>query len=76
MKTKTREFIRLKKDVENEIKRNVKYIAIYADNLTKEEAITVYKYLKAVSVKYDIDYHIYDVRNVLHNNTKFYKYIQ
>lgn len=75
MKTKTREFIRLKKDVENEIKRNVKYIAIYADNLTKEEAITVDKYLKAVSVKYDIDYHIYDVRNVLHNNTKFYKHL-
>lgn len=63
----------LKSAIETEIKDSVQHIAIHADNLTKAEALSVDKYLKSAADKYDIDYHIYDIKNVLHNNTKFYE---
>lgn len=73
MKTNARNFMELKTNIEAEIKCDVQHIAIYADNLTKTEALSVDEYLKSAVDKYDIDYHIYDIRNVLHDNTKFYE---
>lgn len=67
-----RDFFKIKKDVEDEIKNNVRHIAFYADNLTKDEALTVNNFLKEASYKYNINYHICNIQNILHDNTNFY----
>lgn len=68
-----REFFKTKKDIEERIRNNVKNIAFYADNLTKEDCILVDLFLKSADKKYGVNYHICEVRNTLHNNTDFYK---
>lgn len=75
MKTSTKNYVELKKNVENEIKHNVKHIAIYGDNLTKDEVVAIDKYLQIASIKYNIDYYIYGIKNILHNNPEFYRHL-
>lgn len=68
-----REFFKTKKDIEERIRNNVRNIAFYADNLTKKDCILVDSFLKSAEKKYDINYHICEVKNILHDNTNFYK---
>lgn len=67
------EFFKLKTEVEEETRKDVKHIAIYADNLQRKDCMLVQKYVKTACRMYDVDCHVEgDVMNVLHNNLKFY----
>lgn len=68
------EFFKLKTEVEEEIRKDVKYIAIYADNLSRKDCLLVQKYVKTACRMYDVDCHVEGaVMNVLHDIPKFYQ---
>lgn len=71
------EFFKLKTEVEEEIRKDVKHIAIYADyadSLQRKDCMLVQKYVKTACRMYDVDCHVEgSVMNVLHDNLKFYQ---
>lgn len=68
------ELFKLKTEVEEEIRKDVKHIAIYADNLQRKDCMLVQKYVKTACRMYDVDCHVEGgVMNVLHNNPKLYQ---
>lgn len=62
-----------KKDVIARLGNEVKNVAIYADNLSKEQAKSVAKFIKSMVEKYPISDKFGDLfPNVLHENLNFY----
>lgn len=64
-----------KKDVVARLGNEVKNIAIYADNLSKEDAKSVAAFMKDAVVTYGVNDCVgkTDVKNVLHNQLSFYE---
>lgn len=64
-----------KKDVVSRLGNEVKSVAIYADNLSKDDAKSVAAFMKDAVATYDVNDCVgkTGVKNVLHNQLSFYK---